>query len=102
VTARMMGVFVNEALHILQSGIASAAHIDYVMRTDNHLPYGPLEMADRFGLDAILTTLERMFDEFGELKYRPVELLVKMVAAGKLGMKSGQGFFTYSKDGDRL
>jgi 3-hydroxybutyryl-CoA dehydrogenase len=63
--------------------------------------YGPLEMADRFGLDSVFAAMERMFREFGDTKYRPSYLLKHMVRKGHLGTKSGQGFFLYDRDGDR-
>lgn len=102
VTSRLICLFINEAMHVLQEGVASAKDIDDAMRIGYQFQYGPLEMADRFGLDSVLAALERMFREFGELKYRPSTILKKMVRAGQLGMKSGEGFFQYDKDGDRI
>ncbi|MCJ8011040.1 3-hydroxyacyl-CoA dehydrogenase NAD-binding domain-containing protein [Paenibacillus sp. KQZ6P-2] len=102
VTSRMICLMINEALHILQEGVASAEDIDDAMRIGYQFQYGPLEMADRFGLDSILAALDRMFREFGELKYRPSIVLKKMVRAGHLGVKTGEGFFKYDKDGDRI
>ena len=102
VTSRLICVLINEALHALEEGVASAEDIDKAMRIGYDFRFGPLEMADRFGLDAVLAALERMFREFGELKYRPSFLLKKMVRAGNLGVKTGEGFFKYDKDGDRL
>lgn len=102
VTTRLICLLINEALHTLEEGVASAEDIDMAMRIGYDFKYGPLEMADRFGLDSVLAALERMFREFGELKYRPSFLLKKMVRAGHLGVKTGQGFFKYDKDGDRI
>ncbi|WP_152398272.1 3-hydroxyacyl-CoA dehydrogenase family protein [Paenibacillus cellulositrophicus] len=102
VTSRMICLMINEALHILQEGVASAEDIDDAMRIGYSFQHGPLEMADRFGLDSVLAALERMFREFGELKYRPSIVLKKMVRAGHLGVKTGVGFFKYDKDGDRV
>jgi 3-hydroxybutyryl-CoA dehydrogenase len=102
VSTRLICTLINEALHTLEEGVATAEDIDAAMRIGYDFKYGPLEMADRFGLDAVLAALERMFREFGELKYRPSYLLKKMVRAGQLGVKTGQGFFRYDKDGDRL
>lgn len=87
---------------MLQEGVASPEDIDNAMRIGYNFQYGPLEMADRFGLDSVLAALERMFREFGDIKYRPSVLLKKMVRAGHLGVKTGVGFFKYDKDGDRL
>ncbi|WP_128894396.1 3-hydroxyacyl-CoA dehydrogenase family protein [Longirhabdus pacifica] len=102
VTTRLICVLINEALHTLQEGVASAEEIDVAMRNGYDFKHGPLEMCDRFGLDAVLAAMERMFREFGDIKYRPSFLLKKMVRAGHLGVKSGEGFFRYDKDGDRL
>ncbi|WP_125666133.1 3-hydroxyacyl-CoA dehydrogenase family protein [Paenibacillus baekrokdamisoli] len=101
VTTRLICLFINEALHVLEENVASAEDIDSAMRIGYSFQNGPLEMADRFGLDAVLAALERMFREYGELKYRPSILLKKMVRGGHLGVKSGMGFFQYDKDGDR-
>lgn len=102
VTSRLICLLINEALHVLQEGVASAEDIDDAMRIGYNFQHGPLEMADRFGLDSVEAALERMFREFGELKYRPSTVLKKMVRAGHLGVKTGEGFFKYDKDGDRL
>ncbi|MNZ81952.1 putative 3-hydroxybutyryl-CoA dehydrogenase [compost metagenome] len=72
------------------------------MRIGYSFQHGPFEMCDRFGLDSVLAALERMFREYGELKYRPSIVLKKMVRAGHLGVKTGVGFFKYDKDGDRI
>ncbi|AWB44971.1 3-hydroxybutyryl-CoA dehydrogenase [Paenibacillus sp. CAA11] len=102
VTSRIICLMINEALHVFGEGVASAEDIDDSMRVGYQFQYGPLEMADRFGLDSVLAALERMFREFGELKYRPSFVLKKMVRAGHLGVKTGEGFFKYDKDGDRI
>lgn len=102
VTTRLINVLINEAMHTLAEGVASAEDIDTAMRVGYDFRYGPLEMADRFGLDSVLVAMERMFREYGDLKYRPSFLLKKMVRAGQLGVKSGVGFFRYDEDGDRI
>ncbi|XID94358.1 3-hydroxyacyl-CoA dehydrogenase family protein [Paenibacillaceae bacterium WGS1546] len=102
VTTRLICLLINEALHLLEEGVASSEDIDTAMRLGYQFEHGPLEMADRFGLDSVLAALERMFREYGELKYRPSILLKKKVRAGHLGIKTGIGFFKYDKDGDRL
>ncbi|MFD0619268.1 3-hydroxyacyl-CoA dehydrogenase family protein [Paenibacillus sp. GCM10027629] len=102
VTSRIILTLINEALHVLQEGVATAEDIDDAMRIGYAFQHGPLEMADRFGLDSVLAAMERMFREFGDLKYRPSVQLKKMVRAGHLGVKSGEGFFKYNKDGDRV
>ncbi|HZG85288.1 3-hydroxyacyl-CoA dehydrogenase family protein [Paenibacillus sp.] len=102
VTTRLICTLINEAMHTLAEGVASAEDIDNAMRLGYGFKHGPLEMADRFGLDAVLAALERMFRDYGDLKYRPAVLLRKMVRAGQLGVKTGYGFFRYDEDGDRI
>lgn len=102
VTTRLICTLINEALHVLSEGVASAEDIDSAMRIGYDFHYGPLEMADRFGLDSVLAAMEGMFREFGDIKFRPSFILKQMVRAGQLGVKTGQGFFRYDKDGDRL
>lgn len=102
VTTRLICILINEAMHVLNEGVASAEDVDSAMRIGYDFHYGPLEMADRFGLDSVMAAMDRMFREFGELKYRPSFLMKKMVRAGNLGMKTGEGFFCYDKDGDRI
>lgn len=102
VTSRLICLFINEALHVLEEGVASAEDIDSAMRIGYSFQHGPFEMADRFGLDSVLAALDGMFREYGELKYRPSFVLKKMVRAGQLGVKSGAGFFKYDTDGDRI
>ncbi|GAA3405061.1 3-hydroxyacyl-CoA dehydrogenase family protein [Paenibacillus hodogayensis] len=102
VTTRLICILINEAMHTLSEGVASAEDIDTAMRIGYDFRYGPLEMADRFGLDSVLAAMERMFREYGDLKYRPSFLLKQMVRAGHLGAKTGQGFFHYDEDGDRI
>lgn len=102
VTTRLICTLINEALHVLSEGIATAEDIDSAMRIGYAFNYGPLEMADRLGIDAVLSALEGMFREFGDIKYRPNFILKQKVRAGHLGTKSGQGFFRYDKEGDRI
>lgn len=102
VTTRLICVLINEAVRTLEEGVASKEDIDEAMRIGYSFQHGPLEMCDRFGLDAVVAAMERMFREFGDLKYRPSFLLKRMVRSGELGVKTGHGFFQYDKDGDRL
>jgi 3-hydroxybutyryl-CoA dehydrogenase len=102
VTTRLICTLINEAVHTLSEGVASAEDIDSAMRLGYGFKYGPLEMCDRFGLDSVLAALERMFRDYGDLKYRPAVLLRKMVRAGQLGAKTGTGFFRYDEDGDKI
>lgn len=102
VTTRLIVLLINEALYTLMEGVASAEEIDRAMKLGYHFQYGPLEMADRFGLDSVLASLERLFREFGDTKFRPAPILKKMVRAGHLGMKTGVGIFHYNSQGDRI
>jgi 3-hydroxybutyryl-CoA dehydrogenase len=95
VVNRILFPMINEAVQALDEGVASAADIDTGLKLGANFPMGPLALADLVGLDttkAILETLER---DLGDARYRPSPLLGRFVAAGKLGRKSGAGFFTY-------
>jgi 3-hydroxybutyryl-CoA dehydrogenase len=96
VSNRVMMLTVNECAFVLQDGVASAAQVDKVFRLAFGHPMGPLAMADLIGLDTILKSVEVLYLEYNDSKYRPCPLLRKMVHAGYLGRKSGRGFFTYN------
>jgi 3-hydroxybutyryl-CoA dehydrogenase len=102
VTTRLIIPFVNEAMTLVMEGIANAADVDAAMRLGYDFPMGPLEIADRAGLDEIMFWMEELFSEFGSARYRPNTLLRKMVRAGQLGVKTGQGFFKYDRQGRRM
>ena len=97
VVNRILIPMINEAIGIYSEGIASAADIDTAMKLGCNHPMGPLALGDLIGLDVCLAIMEVLYTEFGDPKYRPNILLRQMVAAGKLGMKSGEGFFDYRK-----
>ena len=88
---------INEAVFAYQEGVAEAEAIDTVMKLGMAHPMGPLALADLIGLDICLSILEVLHRDLGEDRYRPCPLLRKYVAAGWLGRKSGQGFYTYEK-----
>lgn len=92
---RILCPMINEAIFVLQEGLASAAQIDEGMKLGCGHPIGPLALADMIGLDTLLSVLETFFTGFNDPKYRPAPLLREMVDAGRLGRKSGQGFYTY-------
>jgi 3-hydroxybutyryl-CoA dehydrogenase len=96
VRARTVCCLINEAASALLEGVASAADIDLAMKLGTNYPHGPLEWADHIGLDAVLGVMTGLFEEWGEDRYRPSPLLKRMVVAGKLGKKSGAGFYNYS------
>lgn len=95
VTSRMNCIIGNEAMNMLMEGVASAEDIDKAIKLGLNHPMGPLEMADLVGLDSRLRNMEYLNQSLGE-KYRPSPLLVKYVKAGRLGRKSGQGFYNYN------
>jgi 3-hydroxybutyryl-CoA dehydrogenase len=92
---RILMPMINEAIYALMEGVGTAEAIDSVMKLGMHHPMGPLTLADFIGLDVCLAILNVLHDGFGDPKYRPCPLLRRMVAAGLLGRKSGQGFYTY-------
>jgi len=89
----------NEAMHILLEGIASAKDIDTAMKLGYNFPMGPLELADSMGLEEVLTWMEQLYGTLHEPRYRPCPLLRKLVRERKLGKKTYQGFFTYDSEG---
>lgn len=94
VTSRMNSLIGNEAMNMLQEGVASAEHIDKAMKLGLNHPMGPLELADLVGLDTRLRNMQYLHETLGE-KYRPAPILIKYVKAGRLGRKSGHGFYKY-------
>lgn len=97
VANRILMPMINEAIHTLYEGVAGVTEIDTVMKLGMAHPMGPLQLADFIGLDVCLSILEVLHAGFGQPKYAPCPLLVNMVTAGKLGVKSGEGFYTYEK-----
>jgi 3-hydroxybutyryl-CoA dehydrogenase len=102
VANRILMPMINEAIYTLFEGVAGVEEIDMVMKLGMAHPMGPLQLADFIGLDVCLSILRVMHDGFGNPKYAPCPLLVNMVTAGHLGVKSGNGFYTYSKDSKEL
>ena len=97
VSNRVLMPMINEAIFCLHEGVGSAAAVDEVMKLGMNHPMGPLALADLIGLDVCLDILRVLQEGFGDPKYRPCPLLVKMVDAGYLGRKSGRGFYEYSR-----
>ena len=97
VANRILMPMLNEAIETLYNGVAGVYEIDTVMKLGMAHPMGPLQLADFIGLDVCLSILEVMYNGFKNPKYAPCPLLVNMVQAGKLGIKSGEGFYDYSE-----
>ena len=97
VANRILMPMINEAVETLFHGVAGVEEIDTVMKLGMAHPMGPLQLADFIGLDVCLSILNVMYDGFKNPKYAPCPLLVNMVMAGKLGVKSGEGFYDYSE-----
>ena len=97
VANRILLPMINESIETLFNGVAGVTEIDTVMKLGMAHPMGPLQLADFIGLDVCLSILEVMYNGFKNPKYAPCPLLVNMVRAGKLGVKSGEGFYDYSK-----
>jgi 3-hydroxybutyryl-CoA dehydrogenase len=102
ITTRVILPMLNEAMHVLMEGVASAEDIDTAMRLGFNFSMGPLELADSMGLEELLAWMETMFHEFGEIKWRPCPLLRRLVREQKYGKKSGEGFFKYDESGQRI
>ena len=96
VANRILMPMINEAIYSLYEGVAGVEEIDTVMKLGMAHPMGPLQLADFIGLDVCLSILNVLHDGFGNQKYSPCPLLVNMVTAGKLGIKSGEGFYIYT------
>ena len=95
VVNRILIPMINEAVGILADGLASIEDIDTAMKLGANHPMGPLELGDLIGLDVCLAIMRTLYDEYNDPKYRPHTLLKKYVRAGKLGRKSGEGFYVY-------
>jgi 3-hydroxybutyryl-CoA dehydrogenase len=99
---RILMPMINEAIYSLYEGVAGVEEIDTVMKLGMAHPMGPLQLADFIGLDVCLSILNVLHDGFGNPKYAPCPLLVNMVTAGKLGSKSGEGFYFYNAGSKEL
>ncbi len=102
VTTRIIVPMLNEAMHILMEGVASAKDIDRAMKLGFGFNVGPLTLADMMGLDVVMSWMENLLAELVEHKYNPCPLLRKLVRSGNLGVKTGKGFFVYDSEGNKI
>ncbi len=102
VTTRIIVPFMNEAMHVLMEGIATAEDIDTAMKLGYGFHMGPLALADVMGLDVVMKWMENLLEELSEHKYNPCPLLRKLVRAGHLGKKTKLGFFIYNEEGNKI
>jgi len=102
VTTRIIVPLLNEAMHVLMEGVATPQDIDTAIKLGYGFNIGPLALADKMGLDVVMAWMENLLNELSDHKYNPCPLLRKMVRAGNLGVKTGQGFFKYDQDGNRI
>jgi len=102
VTTRIIVPLLNEAMHVLMEGVASAEDIDRAMKLGFGFNMGPLTLADTMGLDVVMSWMDNLLDELADHKYNPCPLLRKMVRSGHLGVKTGRGFFQYDNQGNKV
>jgi 3-hydroxybutyryl-CoA dehydrogenase len=102
ITSRLGLALGNEAMRLVEQGVAEPAAIDAAMRLGYNHPMGPLELADLVGLDARLNNLNSLYPALGDDRYRPPRILTDLVSSGSLGRKSGRGFYTYDAQGRKL
>jgi 3-hydroxybutyryl-CoA dehydrogenase len=94
---RLLVPYLNDAIHALSEGVSSAEDIDTAMKLGANMPIGPLALCDLVGLDVQLAAIESLYAEFSDPKFKPAPLLRQMVRAGKLGRKTGEGFYRYDQ-----
>jgi len=99
VTNRVMMLAINECAFIVEDGVAEPAAVDKIIRLGFSHKMGPLATADLIGLDTVLNSIKVLHEAYRDPKFRPCPLLQQMVDAGRLGRKTGRGFFTYGSDG---
>lgn len=102
ITTRAIVPLINEAMHMLLEGIATAKDIDTALKLGYNFQYGPLEMADAMGLDEVLTWMETLWNTLGEPRYRPNPMIRKLVRERRLGKKTGEGIFKYDEHGNKI
>jgi 3-hydroxybutyryl-CoA dehydrogenase len=102
VTTRIILPMINEAMYVVMEGVASAEGVETAIKLGFNFEEGPLSLADKMGLDELLFWMESLFHELGQQKYLPCPILKKLVHAGRLGKKTGHGFFKYDENGRKI
>ncbi len=102
VSVRIFVVLLNEACEILMEGISSIENIDETMRIGFGMRLGPFEVADKMGLDKIIRWMDNIYNEFGDVRYKPSPYIKRLVRAKQLGVSTGKGFYSYDEDGNKL
>jgi 3-hydroxybutyryl-CoA dehydrogenase len=102
ITTRAIVPLINEAMHILLEGVATAKDIDTALKLGYNFQYGPLEMADMMGLDEVLAWMETLWKTLGEPRYRPNPMIRKLVRERRLGKKTGEGIYKYDEHGNKV
>jgi 3-hydroxybutyryl-CoA dehydrogenase len=99
---RLMMPLINDAVALLAEGVASASDIDLAIKAGYGCTYGPLELADRWGIDDVIRTLQALVQETANPRFQPHGYLRKLARAGHMGIKSGTGFYHYDEWGERI
>ena len=102
ISVRLFVSLIGEACDILMENVSSKGNIDLAMKNGLGLPLGPFEMADRIGLDKVVRWMDNLYNEFGDMKYKPSPLLKKLVRANRLGRKTHSGFYIYNEQGRKI
>ncbi len=97
ISTRLIIPLINEACEILMEGVASASNVDETMKLGFGMQFGPLQLADKIGLDKIIRAMENLYMEFGDSKFKPNPIIKRLARAGKIGKKTGHGFYKYDK-----
>ena len=101
ISTRMIVPIINEACAILMEGVADVAQIDKTIKSTTGYQTGPFELADAIGLDKVIRWMNNLYNEFGDIRYKPSPIIKRLVRAGMMGRSVGEGFYLY-KDGKRL
>lgn len=102
ISVRLGVALIGEACDELMEGVATKENIDYTMKNGLGLPLGPFEMADKIGLDRVVRWMDNLYNEFGDMKYKPSPIIKKLVRANHLGRKTGKGFYEYDELGKKI